>query len=69
MRVMDGLAKFLGIARRSDPPPMDKIQLDAAQDRHAQRSIELEVATDQLGRMIRRMKKRGTSTRRKSDEA
>lgn len=64
---MERLARFFGLTRRPEPPPMDKIQLDAAQDRHAQRSIELDVATDQLGRMIRRMKKRGAPTRRKSE--
>lgn len=67
MRVMDGLARLLGLTSRNDPPPMDKIQLDAAQDRHAQRSVELEVATDQLGEMVRRMK-RGAPTRRRKSE-
>lgn len=37
---------------------MDKVQLDAAQDRLHHRSIQLDESVDQLGKMIKRLKKR-----------
>ena len=40
--------------------PMDKVQLDAAQERLHHRSIQLDESVDQLSAMIKRLKRKQT---------
>jgi hypothetical protein len=43
--------------------PLDKIQLDAAQDRLTTRTAELDASVDELSQMIKRMKRRETRSK------
>ena len=54
------LTKLLNIIIRPprDPEPLDKVQLEAAQDRLYTRSLELDESVDELSKMIKRMRRR-----------
>lgn len=57
--------KILNIIRLSNhvDQPLDKLQLDAAQDRVQQRATELDDATDELTRMLKRLKRRPSNSK------
>lgn len=56
----NALTKLLNIIIRPprDPEPLDKVQLEAAQDRLHMRSLELDESVDELSKMIKRMRRR-----------
>ena len=56
----NALTKLLNIIIRPprDPEPLDKVQLEAAQDRLHTRSLELDESVDELSKMIKRMRRR-----------
>ena len=67
--MISGLTKLLehllgGEESKRREDSMDKVQLDAAQDRLQHRSIQLDESVDQLGKMIRRMKRKQQGGRR-----
>ncbi len=53
--MMAELFRLLGLHKDEIPP--DKLQMDAAKDRLAQRGVELEDEVDELTKMVRRMKR------------
>lgn len=54
--MLDKILKLIKLSNHVDQP-LDKIQLDAAQDRFHHRSTELNQSVDELTNMLKRMKK------------
>lgn len=65
--MISGLTKLLDsiLSRRRVSRPMDEMQLEAAQDRLSQRSEAFDKSVDELGKMIRRMKRKQTGRKSK----
>ncbi len=56
-RLLDSLIRS---HRDTIAEPMDKVQLDAAQERLHHRTVQLDESIDELGAMIKRLKRRQT---------
>lgn len=59
MSIASFLKTLVPAATKTHMQPMDKTQLDAAQERLTQRKDELDKEIDEFTKMVRRMKRKG----------